>query len=79
VREEEAKVNKAPRERQSQLTEEFWVDCRADLGDGYNDATWSVMCSEAYDQGHAYGCPEIYSKLVDISSFVDRIRAALTG
>jgi len=78
VREEEAKVNEAPRERQSQLTEEFWDDCRAELGD-YPAAAWEIIRSEAYEQGHSYGYSEVYSKLTDITSFVDRIWAALTG
>ena len=78
VREEEAKVNKTPRERQAALTEEFWDDARAELGD-YPAAAWEIIRSEAYEQGHAYGYSEVYSKLIDITSFVDRLRPHLTS
>ena len=79
VREKEAEMNKAARDRQSVLTDEFWADARAHLGDGLNDAAWGVVCSEAYEQGHAYGYPEIFSKLVDITDFIDRLRPHLTS
>lgn len=73
AREEEKKQNEAPRARQRELDAEFWADARAELGD-YPDAVWAVICSEAYDQGHAYGYSEVYGKLVDITNFVDKIR-----
>lgn len=87
VREKEAEMNAAPRARQSELDAEFWADARAEfwanvrdeLDNDYPDAVWSAICAEAYDRGHAYGYPEIYSKLVDITSFVDKIRPHFTS
>lgn len=81
VREKEAEMNKASRELQSKLDGEFWTDAREDLDSSrsYPDAVWSAICAEAYDRGHAYGYSEIYSKLVDITDFVDKIRPHLTS
>lgn len=74
VREKDAEMNKPARDRQVILDAEFWADAREDCG-YYSDAVWKIICSEAYDQGHAYGYSEIYSKLVDITEFVDKILA----
>lgn len=74
LREVEKEKNAAPRARQAALDEEFWVDARAECGnDGYTEGAWQVVKNEAYERGHAYGYAEIYSKLVDIGEFVDRL------
>ena len=79
VREEADRQNEAPRARQSKLDSEFWADARDELDNDYPDAVWSAICAEAYDRGHAYGYSEIYSKLVDITDFVDKIQPHFTS
>lgn len=64
----------------SKLDREFWADCREELGyDKYLNETGVAMLErQAYEDGHAYGYSEVFSKLQDLEQFVDEIRRHLS-
>lgn len=65
----------------NRLQEEFWKDCRDDLG---YDA-WLIekgiatLEAKAYEQGHSAGFSEVYGCLSDLSRFLDDIRVEFKG
>lgn len=58
-------------QEKARLSTMFWEDAREDLGYAHwNEGQINAVEGKAYDDGHAYGFSEIYSKLVDLVEFV---------
>lgn len=73
---ESRKLNQPYYAEQRRLDDEFWADAREEIGYcGYLDEKGvQILEHRAYEDGHSYGYPEIYSKLVDLEQFIDEIR-----
>ena len=71
-----AELNRPYNQEKRRLDMEFWADAREELGYcGYLDAKGvELLEAKAYEDGHSYGYPEIYSKLVDLEQFLSEIR-----
>lgn len=56
----------------NKLEEQFWKDCREDIG--YNEYLNEKGCKHleniAWDRGHAYGYQEVYNCLVELEELI---------
>jgi len=71
VREHMQEKNKPYNTAGRALVEEFWADAREELGyDGFlTPEGVSKLESKAYEDGHAYGFSDVFSKLDDYTDF----------
>jgi len=60
---------------QQRLTEEFWRDCREDLGyDVFlTKKGVSILEAQAWDEGHANGLPSVYEAASRLAEFAEKI------
>ena len=70
-------LNKSYFKESTRLTQEFWFDARESLGyhKWLTSAGVQKLESRAYEEGHAYGYAEVYSKLQDLVGFLEDIRS----
>jgi hypothetical protein len=68
-------MNRPYNEAKTALTNEFWVDARAELGYQRFLTNEGVAFIElkAYEDGHSHGFSEIYSKLSDLVEFAEKV------
>lgn len=66
----------AYRKEQEAKVEEFWRDCREDLGytSFLNAKGVKMLEDKAYEDGHSYGYCSIYDHLSDLVDFVSMLR-----
>lgn len=76
VREKGNEMDKPPREKQRALDAQFWRDAREEIGyDSYlTQEGVSKFEAKAYEDGHAHGYPEVFSKLQDLDEFLCTVK-----
>lgn len=59
----------------NKLKDEFWRDCREELGyDSFlTKRGCEILESKAWEDGHSYGFSEVYNHLCELSDFADQI------
>src|SRR5688500_9034239 len=72
-----AAERRAYSEHQRAIDEMFYIDICEDLGLDPSKESSQKVFSKAYDDGHAYGYTEVYSKMVDLVEFVGEVTALL--
>jgi hypothetical protein len=75
VREHVREQNKPYNIAKGALDQEFWADAKSELGyeSFLTTAGVEFLESKAYEDGHAYGFPDIFSKLSDLVEFAEKI------
>lgn len=76
VRAKCAEMDKPARERQQMLERKFWSDAREELGypSYLTPEGVEILEAKAYQDGHAYGYPEIFNHLSDLDEFLYKMR-----
>lgn len=76
VRIKRAEMDKSANERQQVLDRKFWSDAREELGypSYLTPKGVEFLEAKAYEDGHAHGYADIFSKLVDLDEFLREMR-----
>jgi hypothetical protein len=77
VRKHMRELNQPHNDESVRLLREFWEDARQELGYGDRLESRGVAALEdvAYEEGHAYGLSEVFSRLRDLVSLMEDILA----
>jgi hypothetical protein len=51
------------------ITNAFWGACKSEYAPWASDAMHDLLCSEAYDLGHAYGYSQMEAKYSELATF----------
>ena len=64
--------NKPYHEFAEQRKQEFWQDCREEIGydDFLTEEGMKLLEQRAWDEGHSTGLPAVFDRLSDLSDFV---------
>lgn len=68
-------------EESGRLEQEFWDDCREELGYGdmLTPAGLSALEYYAYEKGHAHGFSSVYDELTSVVNLMKRLRGEFRG
>jgi len=60
---------------EARLRSEFWQDCKDEIGYGYLTPRGQLILeSQAWEDGHAHGYESVFSRLIALEEFLNRIR-----